>query len=319
VDIWGVFAGVVERCGPRTAVEVQRATGLERVTYQQLCDTALGRSAWLMRQGVSAGDRCAILADNDADWCATYLGIVRIGAIVVPLDTTYSAVQVATIVSDAGVRIVFANARLVPVARAALAQLPAVWLADIRGEPVAASASEAPARAGPVARGPVASDPAVILYTSGTTADPKGVVLTHGNLLAERDAAFQVVTVSETDSVLGVLPLFHSLAQLANLLLPLAVGARVVFLETIDSTQLLRALSERQITHFCCVPPFFSLIHQRIMSEVQKGGVARRVVFRAMLALCFRLRRAGVNIGPRVFGRAHAAMGGQIRLFVTGG
>ena len=68
----------------------------------------------------------------------------------------------------------------------------------------------------------------MILYTSGTTADPKGVVLTHANLLAERDAAFAVVDVSERDAVLGVLPLFHSLAQLANLLLPFAVGARVV-------------------------------------------------------------------------------------------
>ena len=87
--------------------------------------------------------------------------------------------------------------------------------------------------------------PAVILYTSGTTSDPKGVVLSHANLIAERDSAFAVVNVSENDSVLGVLPLFHSLAQLANLLLPFAVGARVVYLETLNSTELVRALSER--------------------------------------------------------------------------
>ena len=78
----------------------------------------------------------------------------------------------------------------------------------------------------------------MILYTSGTTADPKGVVLSHGNLIAERDAAFKIVPSTEHDSVLGVLPLFHALAQLANLLLPLAVGARVVFLETVNSTEL---------------------------------------------------------------------------------
>ncbi len=88
--------------------------------------------------------------------------------------------------------------------------------------------------------------PAVILYTSGTTSDPKGVVLTHANLLAERDAAFAVVEVTEQDAILGVLPLFHSLAQLANLLLPFAVGARVVYLETLNSTDLVKALSERQ-------------------------------------------------------------------------
>ena len=86
---------------------------------------------------------------------------------------------------------------------------------------------------------------AVILYTSGTTADPKGVVLTHANLDAERAAAFGVVDVTETDAVLGVLPLFHALAQMANLLLPLAVGARVVFLDTVSSSTLLAALQSR--------------------------------------------------------------------------
>src|ERR1019366_1228422 len=84
-----------------------------------------------------------------------------------------------------------------------------------------------------------AADPAVLLYTSGTTSDPKGVILTHGNLDAERAAAFTVIDVRERDAVLGVLPLFHALAQMANLLLPLVAGARVVFLETVSSSALL--------------------------------------------------------------------------------
>ena len=108
----------------------------------------------------------------------------------------------------------------------------------------------------------------MILYTSGTTSDPKGVVLTHGNLLAEREGALSVVSVSERDCVLGVLPLFHALAQMANLLLPFSVGARVVFLETVNTTELLRGLAERGVTIFACVPQFFYLIHQRVMQEV---------------------------------------------------
>ena len=82
-----------------------------------------------------------------------------------------------------------------------------------------------------------------MLYTSGTTADPKGAVLTHANLDAEREGAFAVVRVTEHDAILGVLPLFHALAQMANLLLPLAVGARVVFLETVSSSALVGALN----------------------------------------------------------------------------
>ena len=152
----------------------------------------------------------------------------------------------------------------------------------------------------------------MILFTSGTTADPKGVVLTHGNLAAERESAFAVVDVSERDAVLGILPLFHSLAQMANLLLPMAVGARVVYLETLNTTELLKGLAERHITIFVCVPQFFYLIHQRVTGEVQKGGWLTRTAFRALLSANLTLRRVGrqhrpdgLRQGAQGAGRSH--------------
>lgn len=328
-NVWAVFEDVATRFGDRTAVEVQRRDGLERYSYRDLHTMALERAGWLATQGIGRGDRCAILADNDAKWCAAYLGILRNGAIAVPLDTNYSAKQVATIVNDAGAKILFANERLTPIAKEALidsacalaplaplAPSPLAPLGTLGTNPLALLAPLAPlAPTSPLAP----SSSAVILYTSGTTSDPKGVVLTHANLLAERDAVFKVVTVTEQDGILGVLPLFHSLAQLANLLLPFAVGARVVYLETITSSDLLRALSERDITIFACVPQFFYLIHQRVTAQVKSAGVLTRLVFNTLLAVNFRLRRLGWNIGPTVFSKVHAVMGRRMRLFVTGG
>ena len=115
---------------------------------------------------------------------------------------------------------------------------------------------------------------ASLLYTSGTTSDPKGVMLTHANLLGEVESVFRWAHVGPDDAVLGVLPLFHVLSQMANLLLPLVKGARVVYLETLNTTELLRALHERQITIFAVVPQFFYLIHERIFKEVAKRGQA---------------------------------------------
>lgn len=313
--LWTVFTGTVARFGRRVAIEVQRPDRVDRFTYQQLHDMAVAHGVWLAANGVRPGDRCAILAHNDAHWCAVYLGILRAGAVAVPLDTNYSAAQVGTIVRDSGARLLFVSERLRPVVAEALnaglidAQID---IADVHSSPGTATALAPEAQYAP-------SAPAVILYTSGTTSDPKGVVLTHANLLAERDAAFKVVTVTDQDALLGVLPLFHSLAQLANLLLPFAVGARVVYLETINSTDLVRALAERQITIFCCVPQFFYLIHQRVMQQVQKSGLATRVMFRLLLGLNFRLRRMGVNLGPLFFGKVHDVMGRKMRLLVTGG
>src|SRR5512139_4102724 len=88
---------------------------------------------WLAAAGIRPGDRCAILSDNDAQWCAAYLGTLRIGAVAVPLDTNYTAPQVAKIAADAGARILFAGPRLLPVAREALTALPQARLVLVHG------------------------------------------------------------------------------------------------------------------------------------------------------------------------------------------
>ena len=312
MTFWDVFESVVRRHGSRIAVEFQRVDSLEQWTYAQLHAAAVAHASRLAADGVRPGDRCAILADNDARWCAAYLGILRLGAVVVPLDTNYTATQVATIVADARPCVVLVNERLERVAREAIPAESGIQIERLGVHALAPDTAPAPGELD-------AASVAVILYTSGTTADPKGVVLTHANLLAERDAAFSVIHVTEVDSVLGVLPLFHALAQLANLLLPFAVGARVVFLETLNSTELVRALGERRITIFACVPQFFYLIHQRILAEVARGRFLKRVLFGGLLATNFRLRRAGINFGRLFFARAHRLLGRQMRLFVTGG
>jgi long-chain acyl-CoA synthetase len=309
-----IFEETVRRDGDRVAVEVQRKDALDRLTYRDLDALRLDRLRQLQACGVRPGDRCAILAHNDAHWCAAYLAVLSAGAAVVPFDTNYSATQVATILRDSGARVLFASERLGQVATDALSAVTGVARLDIHAP------SEPPIAEQPVPGRQVAADEtAVILYTSGTTSDPKGVMLTHANLIAERDSAFAVVNVSSEDSVLGVLPLFHSLAQLANLLLPFAVGARVVYLETLNSQELVRALSERRITIFACVPQFFYLIHERIMREVSRKGPAARLAFRTLIETSFRLRRMGLNVGPSLFGKVHDIMGRQMRLFVTGG
>ena len=292
-------------------MSVRAERGAERFTYRQLDELSRRAASFLVAAGIEAGDRCAILGENSARWVAAYLGTLRIGAIAVPFDTAYKPSQVTTLLRDSGAKVLLTSGRFDPVARAAAACGPCRVVAiDEATAAPALPIQECPASPG---------EPAVILYTSGTTADPKGVVLTHGNLLAEKDAAFQVVTVSEHDSVLGVLPLFHALAQMANLLLPFSVGAHVVFLETLNTRELLRALDEEGITIFVCVPQFFYLIHQRVTSEVAKGGAAARAAYRVLLRLNRALRRSGVNAGPWLFRRVHRTLGRDMRLLITGG
>lgn len=294
-------------------MSVRRDGGVERFTYLELDDLTARAESFLVSVGIVAGDRCAILAENGARWVAVYLGALRVGAIAVPLDTSYTATQVTTLLRDCGAGVLLASERFEDVARRAAGPagcrllLISEVVANPGGAPTTTSNDSSP------------HDPAVILYTSGTTADPKGVLLTHANLLAEKDAVFQALEVGEHDSILGVLPLFHALAQMANLLLPFSVGAHVVFIDTLNTRQLLQALDEERITIFVCVPQFFYLIHHRVMTEAGKGGAAARFLFRRLLRLNGMLRRAGMNLGPWLFARVHRALGRRMRLLITGG
>ncbi len=314
-NFYEAFASAAARFGDRVAVEMLGAGAPAGVRYRELADMAARTAAWLASRGIAPGDRVAILADNNAHWCAAYLGVLRAGAVAVPFDTNYTAAQVAALLADSGARAIFTSADYAAAVEDGARAMTTPPLIVMLG--AAAVLSHPPdARPCPATE----ADPAVILYTSGTTSDPKGVVLTHGNLLAERAAAFRIVRVSEHDAVLSVLPLFHALAQMANLLLPFSAGARVVFLDTVNTTALTRALKERGITMFVVVPQFYYLLHRRIEEELEAlPGPVRRIA-RMLASFNLTLRRtAGLNLGRLLFRRVHNSIGPELRVLVTGG
>ncbi|MGB9104352.1 MAG: AMP-binding protein, partial [Terriglobales bacterium] len=250
------FLQSVERWPESVAVEIQRHAGdIERLTYCQLRTVAEALGSWLVTSGFDRGTRCAILAANSPRWIACYLGTVAAGMVTVPLDTAFNAEQVAKLLQASGSSLLFVDAKHLPVAQRAVADSPIrLLLLEPAESPLPGPDFDAIVKAGSDGFTPVdaaGDETAAILYTSGTTSDPKGVMLTHDNFHAETEGVFRLIDITPRDAILGVLPLFHALAQMANLLLPLAGGARIVFLESLNTTELLRALRERDITLFC--------------------------------------------------------------------
>jgi long-chain acyl-CoA synthetase len=322
------FVECSERWPGNVALELQRPDHIESCTYSELHRMAESVGRWIGQNQFARGSRLAILADNHPRWVAAYLGIIASGCAAVPLDTALHADQVTKLLKDSGASAVFVDAKHVPVARPAATELKIglvltdpdrmtgpsneQWLGNM---PAIFEAGPGDFKPAPANDGDLAS----LLYTSGTTADPKGVMLTHANFLGEVEAVFNWVDLGPTDALLGVLPLFHVLAQMANLLLPLVKGSRVVYLETLNTTELLRALSERNITAFAVVPQFYYLIHERIFQEVAKRGAVTRKIFAAMVALNRTLRKIGINAGPFLFRKIHDTLGPKMRYLATGG
>lgn len=321
------FLEAVERAPDAVAVEMQRRvreepSPPERYSYLRLrsCCDRVGR--WLQDQKTAPGTRCALLAQNGPRWIAAYLGTIAAGAVAVPLDTNFNAEQVAKLLKDSGSSLLFVDRKNLSAAKRAVEGSP-VRLFLLERCPDGAefpdfdSVAEAPETFAPALAGD--EETAVIVYTSGTTSDPKGVMLTHGGLAAEREAVFRMMRLGPSDALLGVLPLFHVLSQMANLLLPLSSGARTVFLESTSSAELVRALRESRITIFVCVPQFFYLIHERIHREAAARGRLALALFRAMLRAAELGRRAGLNPGKIFFRPVHRMLGLDMRFLVTGG
>jgi long-chain acyl-CoA synthetase len=320
---YSCFLESVEKHPDRVAAELQRTSGPpESLTYAELRKRSESVGRWLAESGFSEGVRCAIMAANGPLWVTAYLGAMSAGAVAVPLDTAFNHHQVNKLLWDCGAAVIFTDMQHLPLVEKAVEEtLVRVVLIDGSGEGrysnllgmfAAGPGQFAPAHVRP-------EDLAVIMYTSGTTSDPKGVMLTHSNLLAEAQAVFATITVSETDSILAVLPLFHALAQMANLLLPFAAGARIVYLEEMNTTELLRALSDRGITLFCCVPQFFYLIHERVMQQVKSRPRAVRTAFAALMGISAAARSVGLNLGKLFFAKVHKLLGPQMRYLITGG
>ena len=322
-----------ERRGPQNiALEIQRHDQVESYTFTETRRMAESVGRWLTEKKLPSGARVAIFADNHPRWVATYLGTIASGYTAVPLDTAFHADQVTKLLNDSGASLLVTDVKHLATAQQAVSGLGIEliltdpgslkaakkdpgepgWVADLdaifASGPDKFRAVEAPA-----------DEVAAILYTSGTTADPKGVQLTHANLLGEVNAVFAVLQIGSTDAVLGILPMFHVLAQMANLLLPLVKGARVVYLETLNTTELLRALQERQITAFAVVPQFFYLIHERIFKEVGKRGKIAESLLRSLMGVNRFLRKLGLNVGRLFFGKIHGIFGDRMRYLITGG
>lgn len=323
------FRECAERWPGNVGLEIQRRDRVESYTYAELRRTAESIGRWLSERAIEKGARVAILAENHPRWVAAYLGIIAAGCVAVPLDTALHADQVATLLRDSGSSLMFCDVKHLAVAEQAAgdSQIEIVVL----DTPVADEGARATrvtsdldsiVERGPEDFVPVASaadNLASLLYTSGTTADPKGVMLTHENLLGEVEAVFGWANIGPNDAVLGVLPLFHVLSQMANLLLPLVKGARIVYLETLNTSELLRALAERKITAFAVVPQFFYLIHERIFKEVAQRGKLAAVAVRALMAVTRFSRKFGVNPGKLFFRKIHKLFGDNMRYLVTGG
>ncbi|MDI3418708.1 long-chain-fatty-acid--CoA ligase [Streptomyces luteolus] len=253
-DLAAVLAASAATHGHRIAVRQDGTT----LTYTQLADASARLASLLWKQGVRPGDRVALALPNVATFPVAYYGILRAGAVVVPMNPLLKAREMAFVLRDSGARVVVAAPAVEPEAAPAAAEAGAVCLiADAEEWP--AALRETPPMTARVEQAP--EDTAVILYTSGTTGTPKGAELTHRNLVSNAaTTAETLIRIGPDDVLLGALPLFHAFGQTCALNAAVTAGATLTLLPRFDPAEALRILHRDRVTVFLGVPTMYTAL-----------------------------------------------------------
>lgn len=303
------------RYGDRRGLALLADDGrLERWTYRELVRRSR-LAAWRLRAlGLQPGDRLLTWSPSAPALAAAYIGAMRARLVLVPLDLPMSPDAVAAIVARSGARhLVLGTGRDGPDLReAGLGSFPTTRLDDLVADPGPDLAGqwEAEVTAWPP---PTPDDLFELIFTSGTTGRPKGVMLAHDNVLAGVMGFHQIVPPME-HRILSLLPLSHLLEQAVGLLYALSVGAEIVYLRSRHPRVILEAIRRCRITSMVVVPQILDLFWRAIEGEVERRG--RGPAFRRLRRLARHLPFPARRL---LFHSLHRQLGGSLRLFVSSG
>ncbi len=292
------------RFADRPALLIKPAFRTRTWTYADLAEVVPRVARVLADWGVRPGDRVVIWAVNRPEWGIAFLGALHAGAILVPLDVRSAPDFSDRVVQRTRPTQVLASHQTLERARAL--GLP---IHTIESLPDLARGRE------PLPKPALAADDLVeIVFTSGTTGDPKGAMLTHRNLLADAQAAVQVFPLGPEQRMISVLPLSHMFEQLGGFIAPLLTGASVAYPTSLQAPVLIRTFRQFRATMLLIVPQGLRLLNNAIERRVEQTG--KRQAFERLhrwsRALPLGLRRL-------LFLPVHAQFGGRLRYVAVGG
>jgi len=290
-------------------------------TFGEMLRQARSIAYSLRQKGVQPGERIVLIGENHPDWALAYLGTIFAGAVIVPLDPHGEIETLTNFLEDSEARFAFIDEaqteRLSEIRQRLGRDVTAlVWPGELFRELTTADEST-------TAEFPFLSadsDIAVLMYTSGTTGKPKGVPLTHGNILAELEAANYVLDLNEKEKILSLLPLFHAYLQVVNLWVATVYGCEVGYLKELTPAELGVAMKEFKPTILTTVPRLWYLFHKKIFDAINAKPTAARKVIDLLLWLNGTMRNSfGVNLGPKLFKEVHESFGGRLKTTISAG
>ena len=254
-------------------------------------------------------DKAVIFMENRPEFICSFFGIWNSHGVPVNIDAGYTAEELEYILTDAEPKYIFTSEKNLKTAEEAV-KLSGKEIKIINVDtlfiPENFEVDEY------VIYSPETEDTGVLLYTSGTTGKPKGVVLTFDNLMSNVDAITEIKLATPQDRVLALLPYHHVLPLSINLLMAIHIGTLIVINDELSAQAIQEALKKYKITIVVGVPRLWEMIHKGIMTKIKANSMALK-----MFNICKKVNSQ--TLSRIVFKKVHEGLGGNIRFLVSGG
>ena len=312
------------------------------VTYEQFDARIRSLACGLLLAGVKGGDRVVVLMENIPEWAMVDYAIMSVGAVTVPMYCSFRPQDIAYVLKDCGATLAFTSGGSLLNHLLAAADetrgLKKIYalnpggvkdarlhaLADLHtqagGNP--RDAAELDKRLAGVRRDTLAT----LVYTSGTTGNPKGVMLSHGNIMANLEVVPRIIRLRDDDMMLSFLPLAHALERTGGHFLPYSFGLSVAFAERPDTVA--KNMAEARPTLLITVPRLLEVIRSRMLGQVAQQSLPARLMFNRFLSLGLRrgegelsaFNRLSLRLLDRIVGqKIRDRFGRRLRLLISGG
>ncbi len=290
------------------------------LTYKQANDHIRKVADYLRSIGIGKDSKVAVTGKNSPEWAIAYLAVLQAGAIVVPIDYQLTVAEAINLIRASDTKALFVDEEKHKELSAGCPQLLKV-MALYEGGPDYIYTLDAGTSALPPLIPAQETDLAAILFTSGTTGNPKGVMLTHKNFVSDCFLAQGNMTIYPTDVFYALLPIHHSYTMLAVFIEAISVGAEIVFGKRLVVKQIMQELKEGKVTMFLAVPILFNKFLDGILKGIKEKGPVVNGLMTGLMGFSGFVKKAfGLNPGRALFKsvREQANLS-TIRICISGG
>lgn len=270
-----------------------------KYTYKEASEIIKKVSSWILSKGIEKGDKIIVSGKNSVNWAIAFMAVVFAGATVVPLDSSLSEKDFITLGTFSDSIMVFADPDRLKKIEGKIPSIREYISLETSDVYTLITTLDAPYIEGYKA---TEEDIAAILFTSGTTGTPKGVMLTNKNIIADLYCAQGNMNIYPEDVFYAILPIHHAYTLLAVFMESMGSGASCVFGKKLVVSQMLKELKEGKVTMFLGVPMLFNKIFAALMNGIKEKGKVVYGLIRGLMKISGFLKKTfGIKVGKKWF------------------